>query len=170
MINGLSWYCSADGRRCHYTGSLNGFHALVHWDRARRESAAFVSNSAIPPWATIPLQRGLVDLLAGRRPAPEPVPAAALASFEPGARAALAGSYALPGLGRLTLRAHEQRLRVQLDDGVELDAHPVSRSVFYVPGADWWLGFSRDAAGGDERWRVHLRGMHHGADGARETR
>lgn len=169
-INGLSWYCSADGQRCHYTGSLNGFHALVHWDRARREIVAFVSNGSLPPWTTIPLQRGLVELLAGRPRAPEAVPVSALATIEPTARATLAGSYALPGLGRLVVRAAEQRLRVQLDDGIEYDAHPVSRSVFYVPGTDWWLGFSRDATGGEGRWRLHLRGMHHGADAPQEGR
>ena len=169
-INGLSWYCAPQGERCHYTGSLNGFHALVHWDRERRETVAFVSNSHIPPWTLTPLQRGLVALLAGRPAPPEAVQAAALAAIEPAARAALAGDYRLPGLGLLRLRSFERRLRVRLDDGIEYDAYPVSRSVFYVPGTDWWLGFSPDPARGDGHWRLHLRSLHAQADGTRESR
>ncbi len=167
-INGLSWYCAAGGHRCHYTGSLNGFHALVHWDRERRESVAFVSNSAIPPWSIIPLQRGLVDLLAGR-PAAAAAPAAdALARLEPAARGEPAGRYRAPGVGTLVLRAGGPGLRVQVDGGLEYDAYPVSRSVYYVPGTDWWLAFSRGAAAGPAGWRLHLRGMYHAADAMRE--
>ena len=167
-INGLSWYCAAGERRCHYTGSLNGFHALVYWDRERRESVAFVSNSAVAPWTIIPLQRGLVDLLAGR-PAAGPQPAAAaLARIEPAASAELAGRYRMPGVGTLVLRAGGPGLRVQVDGGLELDAFPVSRSVFYVPGTDWWLAFGRDASSGPTGWRLHLRGMYHEADAVRE--
>lgn len=167
-IDGLSWYCAAGGRRCHWTGSLNGFHALVHWDRDRRESVAFVSNSTIPPWTIIPLQRGLVDLLAGRTAAGPRPPAAELARIEPAARAELAGHYLMPGLGRMVLRAGGPGLKVQLEGGLEYDAFPVSRSVFYVPGTDWWLAFSRDAGTGPRPWRLHLRSMAADADAPRE--
>lgn len=63
-IDGLSWVCSDDGRRCHYTGSVQAFHAFVHWDRERRETVAFVSNGALPPWSTI--DRYLAHLSAER--------------------------------------------------------------------------------------------------------
>jgi CubicO group peptidase (beta-lactamase class C family) len=86
-IDGLSWYCAADGQRCHYTGSLNAFHALVHWDRARRETVAFVSNSSIPPLQTIALQRALVDALAGHAPPPPIRPRPAFGASRPTRRA-----------------------------------------------------------------------------------
>lgn len=167
-INGLSWYCAPGGRRGHYTGSLNGFHALVYWDRDRRESVAFVANSAIPAWSIVPLQRGLVDLLAGRAAAPARPAAEALTRIEPAARGEPAGRYRLPGLGVLTLREGGPGLRVQLDDGLEYDAHPVSPAVFYVPGTDWWLAFSREAVSDPAGWRLHLRGMYHEADAWRD--
>lgn len=167
-INGLSWYCAPDGRRGHYTGSLNAFHALVYWDRDRLESVAFVSNSAIPAWSIIPLQRGLVDLLAGRQAAPARPAADELTRVEPAARGELAGRYRLPGLGVLTLREAGPGLRLQLDDGLEYDVHPVSPAVWYVPGTDWWLAFSRDDSRGAAGRRLHLRGMYHEADASRE--
>jgi CubicO group peptidase (beta-lactamase class C family) len=166
-IDGLSWYCASGGRRCHYTGSLNGFHALVYWDRDRRESVAFVSNSAIPPWTIIPLQRGLVDLLAGRPPAPQSPETASLAQTPPADRSTLTGRYHAPGLGLLQLSLNGQQLRVQLDDGLQLDAHPVSRSVFYVPGNDWWIAFSRGAGTDPQPLRLHVRSMYVEADATR---
>lgn len=167
-INGLSWYCAPGGRQGHYTGSLNGFHALVYWDRDRRESVAFVSNSAIPAWSIIPLQRGLVDVLAGREAAPARPPAEGLVPIEPAARGELAGRYRLPGLGVLTLREGGPGLRLQLDDGLEYAVYPVSPAEFYVPGTDWWLAFSRDVSRGAAGWRLHLRGMYHDVDAWRE--
>jgi CubicO group peptidase (beta-lactamase class C family) len=152
-INALSWYCSADGQRCHYTGSVQAFHAFLHWDRERQETVAFVSNSALPPWPTITLQRDLVDALAGRVAS---VPAAAgFDRFDRRSRATVAGRYAAEGIGRVALSADGQALRLQVDDGLVFDVFQVSREVFYVPGPDWWLAFSSAADGR----RLHLRSM-----------
>ena len=171
-LNGLSWYCDASGLRCHYTGSLNGFHALVYWDRARRESVAFVTNSAVPPWPLIALQRALVDLVAGR-PATAPDPqAVALKPIEPSALAALTGRYALPGVGTATLALDGERLRLQVDDGLVYNAYQVSPEVFYVPGTDWWLAFNEAPPGNPAppRLQLRLRGMHLDAQGSRLER
>jgi len=152
-IDGLSWYCSDDGRRCHYTGSVQAFHAFVHWDRERRETVAFVSNSALPPWPTITLQRDLVDALAGRAPAA--VPAVDFDRFDRRSRTSVAGRYAVAHPGPVVLRAEGEALRLQVASGMEFDVFQVSREVFYVPAPDWWLAFS----GGDAGRRLHLRSM-----------
>lgn len=68
-LDGLNWTRSADGRQGHCIGSVQAFHAFVHWDRDRRCAAAFVRNVAAPPEQTELLQRALVDALAQRRPA-----------------------------------------------------------------------------------------------------
>ena len=70
----LSWYCDSARQRCHYSGAYNAFYSHVVWDRARRETVAYVSNSTLQPWRTARLTRDLVDVLAGRRAAPEPAP------------------------------------------------------------------------------------------------
>lgn len=166
-INGLSWYCASGARRCHYTGSLNGFHALVYWNRDRRESVAFVSNSSIPPWTIVPLQRGLVDLLAGRPVTPPSPVNTALAQIPPADRAALAGRYHAAGLGVVRLSWNGKGLQLQPEDGLRLDAYPVSRSVFYVPGNDWFIAFSRGAGDDPRPSRLHVRSMYLQADATR---
>lgn len=165
-INGLSWYCASDGQRCHYTGMYNAFHALVYWDRERRETVAMVSNSALPPLQTITLQRALVDLLAGRAaPAPDPH-GAGFMTVEPAQRAALAGRYAVDGLGTVALHAGGPALRMQRADGLVYDAFAVSRQVFFVPGTDWWLAFSQ-APG--QPPRLHVLGLYDLASGPRRS-
>ncbi len=74
----------------------------------------------------------------------------------------------MPGLGRIVLRAGGPGLKVQLEGGLEYDAFPVSRSVFYLPGTDWWLAFSRDGGAAPRPWRLHLRSMAADADAPRE--
>ncbi|MCE2914695.1 MAG: beta-lactamase family protein [Rubrivivax sp.] len=168
-INGLSWYCAPEGRRCHYTGSLNGFHAWVYWDRDRQESLALVSNSTLPAWTITPLQRGLVDVLAGRPVAPQSPAATALAQRPSATQDTVVGRYHAPDLGLVHLRWTGQQLQLQPEGGLLQDAHPVSRSVFYLPGLDWFIAFSRDAVGGDDSRpsRLHVRSMYLQADATR---
>lgn len=137
-ITMLSWYCDDAGTRCHYTGSHNGFHALVAFDRARDESVAFVSNSSLPPWATITLQRDLVDALAGRPARAEPAPA--FRRVPRAERSQLAGRYAVDGVGTIAVTEAGGRLRMRIDDGLEFDAFGVGDGVYYVPGTDGWFG------------------------------
>ncbi len=63
-LNALGWHCDASGLRCHNMGLHNGFLALVYWDRARRESLALVSNSALAPQQATALQNALAEALA----------------------------------------------------------------------------------------------------------
>lgn len=70
-VNGLGWFCDASGRRCHNLGLHNGFLALVHWDRERLETVAFVANSALTPAQAMALQQALAGQLAGQ---PKPAP------------------------------------------------------------------------------------------------
>jgi CubicO group peptidase (beta-lactamase class C family) len=153
-ITGLSWYCDDTGTRCYYTGSLNAFHAFVYWDRARDASAVFVSNSTLPPWQVISLQRALVAALASEVEAV--APAESFERFDRSTRAAVAGRYRATGLGAVELIRTESRLQLRVDEGLAFDVFQVSREVFYAPGPDYWLAFS----GPRERpATLHLRGM-----------
>jgi CubicO group peptidase (beta-lactamase class C family) len=159
-LNGLNWFCDAAGLRCHYTGSLNGFHALVYWDRVRGESIGVVSNSDTPPWPLFMLERRLVDRLAGRaEPAPDPW----TALFETGTGDALVslegwvGRYALPAGQIAKVSRAGPRLQLQIDDGPVRDLEPASGSVFKDPATDGWLAFETAPAGGR---RLHLRSLY----------
>ena len=148
-------------------GDVCVVHALVYWGRDRRESVAFVSNSTIPPWTIVPLQRGLVELLAGRpAPAPSP-PEPALAQTPRQERSKLAGRFHAPGLGTLRLHWDGRSLVLEREGAVPLRAFAVSRSVFYVPGNDWWFAFSHRADGQSPPSRLHVRSMYLQTDATR---
>lgn len=162
-ISALSWYCDPHASRCHYTGSVNAFHAFVHWDRARAETIAFVSNSTLPPWQTIALQHGLVDALAGRAPKSAAPPA--FDRFDRRSRASISGRYVAEGVGSVRVSTDGDTLRLRVDAGLEFELFQVSRDAFYVPGRDWWLAFS----GGQAARRMHLRSMYVDAVAQREA-
>lgn len=152
-ITGLSWYCDDAGARCYYTGSINAFHGFAYWDLDRDESVAFISNASTPPWEIITLQRNLAAALAG-----QPVQAEDPVTFlrvDDSNRQSLAGTWTAEGLGGLTVSATESGLRLRVGSGLEFDAFQVSPEIFYVPGADYWIGFS----GTDGAQAMHLRSM-----------
>lgn len=74
----LGWQGGPQGMQGRNVGHYNGFRAFVHWDRARRETVAFVSNGGLPEASGLWLQQALVALLAG-----EPVPAGPVAPALP---------------------------------------------------------------------------------------
>ena len=150
-ITGLSWYCDESGARCYYTGDLNAFHSFVYWDRLRNESAVFVSNSNLPPWSLITLQRQLVSALAER--GGEEILATPFEPFNESSRSAIAGIYVAEGIGTITLNSADNHLRLRVDQGLEFDVYPVTPEVFYVPGTDYWLAFS----GGRSPSKMHIK-------------
>lgn len=152
-ITGLSWYCDDAGVRCYYTGSLNAFHGFVYWDRERNESVVFVSNSSLPPWSAINLQRSLVSALSDRPTGTEVSPG--FQRFDKRTRAEVAGEYFAEGLGRVLISSGAEHLRMQVGAGLEFDVFQVSRDVFYVPGPDYWIAFS----GGPRPDAMHVRSM-----------
>jgi len=152
-ITGLSWYCDNTGVRCYYTGSLNAFHSLVYWDRERGESVALVTNSTVPPWQVITLQRNLVAALAGR---PVRVDTTGpFMEFDDDTQVGAVGTYAAEEVGVVTVDAGPAGLALRVDCGLTFDMFRVARDVFYVPGADYWIAFG----GGVLPATMHLKSM-----------
>ena len=152
-INGLSWYCADDGARCYYTGSINAFHSLVYWDRARDESVVLVTNSSMPGRQVVTLQRDLVALLAGRSSGADDD--AAFESFTDDTRAALAGVYIADDADTISVTGVAAQLSLRIGSGLEFAVFHIDPMNFYVPGPDLFLAFSGDMS---ER-TMHARGM-----------
>lgn len=151
----LSWYCDGPRVRCHYTGSYNGFYAQVWWDRARRESIAYVSNSTLPSWRCARLTRDLIDALAGRAPVADDAPP--LLALTRADRPALAGRWHSPTLGPVELGVGDGRLFVRIGRGELATAFQTGRETFYVPTLDLWLAFS----GTLQAPTLHLQSVYH---------
>lgn len=152
-INGLSWYCDSSGASCQYTGAINAFHSLAYWDRQRGAAVAMVSNSSLAPWTLITLQRNLVAVLEGREPDRTPRPA--FVPVDRGRRDAVAGQYVGPGGDTITLADSPDGLRLQVGRGLVFDVFQVAPTEFYVPGLDYFLGFS----GHSGEHLLHVRSM-----------
>jgi len=152
-INGLSWYCDESAERCHYTGDINAFHSLAYWDRARGEAVAMLSNSDLAPWTLITLQRDLVAVLAGREPDRTPRPA--FVAVNDARRNAVVGRYVAPGGDTLRVIDSRDGLRLRLGSGLDFEVFHITPDVLYVPGLDYFVGFSGDA----DELRIHVRSM-----------
>jgi CubicO group peptidase (beta-lactamase class C family) len=152
-INGLSWYCDDSGTRCHYTGANNAFHSLVYWDRERADGVAMISNSSPSPWTLVTFQRDLVATLEGRTPSSSPRPA--FMQVHKDERAVVTGRYAATGVGTLTVTRSSEGLRLRIGSGLEFDVFQVAPDEFYVPGPDYFVGFSGSA----EERQMHVRSM-----------
>lgn len=152
-INALSWYCDDSADRCHYTGDINAFHSLAYWDRTRGESVAMVSNSDLAPWTLITLQRDLVAVLAGREPDRTPRPTFVVVDDR--RRDVVGGRYVTPGGDTIRVVDSRDGLRLRIGHGLDLDVFHITPEMFYVPGLDYFVGFSGDA----DALRIHVRSM-----------
>jgi len=151
-VTGLSWYCDDQKVRCSYSGHNAGFHSFLYWDTDRKESLAFVSNSSLPAWEIATLQRQLVNALSGHPP-DEDVPVIFLYIHDMDTTK-ITGIYTMSDFPNISVTStHDLGIQIRLGAGLVYDAYPASRQILYVPGMDFYLGFS-----GDEMTRtLHIK-------------
>ena len=135
----LSWYRSADGRRHYYFGHHNGFYNFAYWDRTRRISIAFVSNSNVSATHATDLPRALIALAEGRTPTRAALPALADPS-----EAEIAGPWKVEGLGTLRVRIDGRRRYMVAPSGIEYPMYRFAPGLYAVPGYDAWMRFHRE--------------------------
>ncbi len=144
-INLLGWYYPGQGRRYHYPGSLQGFWSSAYRDEDQGYSVIYVSNNSIPQWLRPLLTRALMDIMEGRTPAAIQVPE--YSPFGAGELDAIAGRYAVDGVGNLVITRNGRHAMVRIGEGIEYPAYRLSGSQFYVPGQDVWIGFTAGPSG-----------------------
>ncbi len=139
VLNRLSWYHSDDGQRFYFNGHLRGFHHEVYWDADRRLSIVWVTNVMEAKPLPQLLTRALIDVLEGRAPARigdrefgGPAPGESLAP--------VAGSYAVDGLGVVTIDVDGDQARLRIGNGSHHDCY--GADGFYLPDFDAAVGFS----------------------------
>lgn len=138
-----NWYCSVEGRRCHYLGHHEGFHHMLYWDADRQVSVAMLSNNTLAPGLQQRLQRAIVDFSKGETKrakseldnslAESPVPV---------------GKFELSSGESVEIIAHGERRSVGRG-GIEYPAYLIGSGIRYVPGLDLYLA---GAADGGLRW------------------
>jgi hypothetical protein len=153
-FSGGSWRCDGARLRCQYNGDLRAFQTFVYWDRWRQETVVYVANSTLPTWQRTRIARDLVALLAGSpAPASDPTPLLRVARD---AMAPLAGVYRSRTYGAVEFRVEKDRLSLHPAQGPAYPAYRVTADTYYVPGLDYWLGFS----GKTVPEALHVRTIH----------
>ncbi|MFP5379461.1 MAG: serine hydrolase domain-containing protein [Vicinamibacteria bacterium] len=160
-LTALSWYCDDARQRCHYSGWYSGFYAQVWWDRARRETLAWVSNSSVAPWRSAALTRAWIAALAGQAIADAETPPALVPP--PPDRARLSGVYEAQGLGPLRLDLGPEGGTMQVGEGDRASLFDVPGGVLYAPTLDLRLRFSGTLAAPV----LHVQSVFGAADAAR---
>ncbi len=166
----LNWYGDGGGG-VHYTGYHQGFYVMAWRNPGTGLSVVHVSNASIPQEVVPLLTRALIAALEGRaftvpeRPSWSPIP-------DTPHREGLAGSWIMgSGRSEVILRGAGEDsapggiFRIRAGDGAEYDAFPAGERVLYVPGLDWWLGFS--GLGGEGEVTLHLEAVRHSDTGRR---
>jgi CubicO group peptidase (beta-lactamase class C family) len=137
-----SWYCATGGERCYYTGAHRGFYNVMYWDQAKRLVVVYVSNSTIAPWLQPQITRQLVAAAEGRSLAPLVEPQ--LVTLTPESLRAAAGTYDVPGAGRVALLEVQDKPYVRAGIGTEYRVYRVSPTLLYGPGLDAYIGIASD--------------------------
>jgi CubicO group peptidase (beta-lactamase class C family) len=132
-----NWYCDAEKTRCHYRGHHQGFDSFAYWDGSLAITAAYVSNTGLPPAAQTALPRALIAIAEGRPVDPGQTPQGT----------ALPSGWFMAPAGDLIELGEGPGLRVlRLGTGRSYTAYPTGAGMAYVPGLDWYL--STAAEGG----------------------
>jgi CubicO group peptidase (beta-lactamase class C family) len=138
-----NWYCENGALRCYYPGLHRGFYNVMYWDRAKRITVVYVSNSGIAPWLRSSITRELVAAAEGGS-ITQPVEPKLATLTDEKLRGAL-GIYDVPGAGRVTLLHDAGKHYVRSDIGLLYPLHRVSPTLFYVPGLDAYVGLGEDS-------------------------
>lgn len=178
-INLLNWYYPDSGRRFYFTGDNQGYFAFAYWDADSRQSAVYVTNLASPSWVKPALAIALIDILAGREPAPIVAPeytnlvpsiAAAVPSLDD--LSGILGVYEMesservtienppPGWGNIEWGLPDGWFApvARVDGGLRYNIFPIDNGMFYIPGLDAFIGFTEGADGLTIHWTTVFEG------------
>jgi CubicO group peptidase (beta-lactamase class C family) len=164
----LNWYGDGQGGM-HYTGYHQGFYVMAWRNPRTGLSVVHVSNSGIPQEVVPLLTRALIAALEGRaftvpeRPSWSPIPDGPQRSLLTGPWIMASGRSEVILQGAGGDSAPGGIFRIRTSDGAEYDAFPAGEGVLYVPGLDWWLGFS--GLGGEGEVKLHLEAVSHSDTG-----
>ncbi|MEZ4585288.1 MAG: serine hydrolase domain-containing protein [Gemmatimonadales bacterium] len=145
-LNRLNWYHGSPEGPYVYSGHLGGFHHEAYWDPGSGISVVWVSNVLGGRPAAPLLTRALLRIAAGEQVSR--VPTAWFERPSPGSRVGIAGRYALPDIGTVTIRDAGELIGVQVGDGAVHDGYPLTG--FFVPDLDVEVGFSDPGPAGYE--------------------
>jgi CubicO group peptidase (beta-lactamase class C family) len=134
-----SWYCNDSATICQYSGHHQGFDSLAIWNSGTGRTAAFVSNSSLPPWNLHRLQRALIASTQGL---PASMPAEPEACQVPLPPETAVGRYQSPDEA-IEIVKSGKALSLLSEGQPANSLFPVSPGTYYAPGLDAFICFDR---------------------------
>lgn len=154
----LAWMIHRDGGTVWHNGQTGGYHSFVAFNRGQGTGVVLLCNSAVG--AIDDLGQRLIDLLAGKNPAPPTVKK--LVQVDPAVLQTYAGQYnldnGLGGTAPLTISFEQNRLWAQLPLQPRAGIYPTSDTEFFYKLVDATITFNRDADGQAERLVLRQNG------------
>ncbi len=136
-----AWYPGKNEHAFYYWGNLEGFYSWVYWDRKRKFTIAFVSNTNTPQWLRPRLTHALISIMEGNKAPEINQPDAEVIKKDQWEK--ITGHYKVPTYGRVEIGISENNLLLKLPSGMEYRMYQVEDKTFYVPGLEPWLSFGQ---------------------------
>jgi CubicO group peptidase (beta-lactamase class C family) len=134
-----AWYSGKNPHAFYYWGDLFGFYSWVYWDKERRFTIAFVTNTATPQWLRPQLTSALIDIMEGNQPMEINEPEAD--SVNKQNVEAMTGFYEVDGYEQVEIISKGNGPLLRLPTGMEYKMVQVDSKTFYVPGLEPWISF-----------------------------
>jgi hypothetical protein len=117
-----------------------GFYSWLYWDKAKKFTIAFMTNTAMPQWLRPLLTSALIDIVTNETFQPIKEPQYDLIDRKNLQQ--VIGTYELGTLGKVQITVQGSKVNLRLNNGMEYRMHLVDKKSFYIPGFDPWISFS----------------------------
>ncbi len=134
-----AWYAGKTKNSFYYWGNVTGFYSWVYWDRDKKYTIAFMTNTDMPQWVRPLLTSALINIMNGTdyRTITEPK-----AEFIDRTKLEqITGIYKINHLGKVQISIRESKAVLKMNNGMEYAMHVVDSKTFYIPGFDPWISF-----------------------------
>ena len=137
-FNILHWYTLGSQRKYHFTGDWKGFYTMVYFDKDKKRSIVYLTNTNLTHWLRPSLVRSINQYLnTGRIPDwehPQPLDVT---------NEDINGNYQLNNNQIARIRNNNGTLTIDINDK-SVNLFKLDSNFYYAPGIDLWLWFSKD--------------------------
>jgi CubicO group peptidase (beta-lactamase class C family) len=135
-----AWYQGKTKNAFYYWGNVAGFYSWLYWDKEKKFTISFMTNTNMPQWLRPLLTSALVDIMTDKSSSSIKEPQRSI--IDKNRLTQVAGIYELERFGKIKITVSGSIVNMKLNNGMKYRMHLVDKTSFYVPGFDPWISFS----------------------------
>jgi len=139
-----AWYHGKSGDAFYYWGNVAGFYSWVYWDKGKKFTIAFMSNTNTPQWTRPLFTSALIDIMMGKNY--EPIKEGDYSLILPDHLDQIKGTYQLNDGRKLEIIIDGGEVNARVNNGMKYRMYLVENKTFYAPGLEPWISFSSISA------------------------